>query len=87
MGEHVQANVIAERLGVTRTAVSNWAGGLRFGGTFPKPVGMKGRRPVWDWDEVLAWRETVPVNKGGAPKGNRNNPAHDSAGKFTKKAS
>ena len=87
MGELVQANVIAERLGVSPKAVSNWVTGIRYQGTFPQPVGMRGKRPVWDWDEVVAWRESTPAQRGGAPKGNRNNTSHDAAGKFAKKAS
>lgn len=45
---------IAERLGVTRQAVQNWAKGTR-GSSFPHPVGLPGGRRIWTWNQVVEW--------------------------------
>ncbi|GAA1446424.1 hypothetical protein GCM10009641_69950 [Mycobacterium cookii] len=45
---------IAERLGLTRQAVQNWAKGTR-GSSFPRPFGFPGGKRVWAWSEVVDW--------------------------------
>lgn len=45
---------IAERLGVTRQAVQNWAKGTR-GSTFPRPIGTPGGRRIWAWSQIVEW--------------------------------
>jgi len=52
---------IADRVGVTREAVRNWAKGLRRDGGFPAPLGVVGAasKPtyVWGWARVNEWLE------------------------------
>lgn len=45
---------IAERLGVTRQAVSNWTRGVREGGDFPDPINSVAGG-VWLWGDVNRW--------------------------------
>lgn len=46
---------IAERAGLTRQAVSQYASGVR-GETFPGPVArVTSQRPLWDWVDVAHW--------------------------------
>jgi predicted DNA-binding transcriptional regulator AlpA len=42
---------IAERLGVKRGTVDMW----RTRGQLPAPRWTVGRRPAWNWPDVLAW--------------------------------
>jgi predicted DNA-binding transcriptional regulator AlpA len=50
---------IAQRLGVTRSAVDQWR--ARSVG-FPAPSWTVGGRPAWDWQAVHAWaKETERV--------------------------
>jgi hypothetical protein len=46
---------IAERAGVTREAVRNWAVGKRRAGQFPTALGALGGQKVWEWAPVNAW--------------------------------
>jgi transcriptional regulator with XRE-family HTH domain len=51
----VNASDIAERMGVTRAAVSLYAQGKR-GGGFPAPVArVTTDSPLWDWSDVAKW--------------------------------
>lgn len=50
----VNANVIAERSGKTRQAVSLWIRGER-GTGFPPPKAKVGESPVWSWKSVAEW--------------------------------
>jgi hypothetical protein len=50
----VNANVIAERSGKTRQAVSLWIRGER-GKGFPPPTAKVGESPVWSWKRVAEW--------------------------------
>ena len=51
----VSLSDIANRAGVTRAAVSNYAGGTRCEG-FPTPVArVTTDHPLWDWVEVARW--------------------------------
>ena len=50
----VNANVIAERSGKTRQAVSLWIRGER-GKGFPPPTAKVGESPVWSWKSVAEW--------------------------------
>lgn len=45
---------IAERLGVTPAAVSNWH---KRHDTFPQPAMIIGKRPAWIWADVVRWNE------------------------------
>ena len=51
--EYVAASDIAKRLGVTRTAVSNW----QKRGEFPEPFATvaNGAIRIWRWSDVEAW--------------------------------
>ncbi len=52
----VAAADIAERVGVSRQAVANWAAGRRSGKAFPAPLGtLAGGTRVWSWSAVLPW--------------------------------
>lgn len=52
--ENIVSNIdIADRLGVAQSVVSNWQ---KRDVDFPKPIGMVGRRPVWDWERVAQWQ-------------------------------
>ena len=51
----VSLSDIAERAGLTRAAVSNYAKGER-GREFPHPVArVTSESPLWDWSEVARW--------------------------------
>jgi hypothetical protein len=53
----VSISDIAERIGVTREAVRNWANGTRKAG-FPLPRGIVGDAiKVWAWSDVDAWAQ------------------------------
>ena len=52
----VAATDIAERVGVSRQAVTNWATGKRNGDAFPPPIGhVAGGTRIWPWSVVLPW--------------------------------
>ena len=52
----VAAADIAERVGVSRQAVTNWAAGRRSGKQFPVPLGtLAGGTRVWSWSAVHPW--------------------------------
>lgn len=52
----VAASDIAERVEVSRQAVTNWATGRRSGPPFPSPLGrIAGGTRVWAWSQVLPW--------------------------------
>jgi predicted DNA-binding transcriptional regulator AlpA len=59
---------IAERLGVSKTAVHNWT--VRHADTFPKPIAPVGKLAmVWDFAEVELWeRRSRPAQ--GFQRGN-----------------
>lgn len=46
---------IADRVGVTREAVRNWASGRRRTGVFPLPLDTPGGQKVWEWAAVHSW--------------------------------
>jgi len=46
---------IADRVGMTREAVRNWASGKRRTGVFPIPLDTPGGQKVWEWAAVHAW--------------------------------
>ncbi|HMR94329.1 MAG TPA: hypothetical protein PKE05_02225 [Microthrixaceae bacterium] len=46
---------IADRVGVSREAVRNWASGRRRTGVFPLPLDTPGGQKVWEWAAVHAW--------------------------------
>ena len=50
----VDAPEIAERLSLTRQAVSQWARGTR-GQDFPHPVGQPGGKRIWTWGQITSW--------------------------------
>lgn len=45
---------IADRLGISRQAVNQWAKGTR-GSGFPHPVGMPGGKRIWTWGQITSW--------------------------------
>jgi predicted DNA-binding transcriptional regulator AlpA len=49
---------VAETLGVSRQAVSNWAAG-RARPSFPAPIKRLKATPVWSLQEVVAWYEAA----------------------------
>lgn len=52
----VAASDIAERVGVSRQAVTSWVGTERRGLRFPAPVGrVAGGTRIWGWSQVLPW--------------------------------
>lgn len=55
---------IANALGVTTSAVANWA--IRFD-DYPDPILVVGLRPVWDIREIIQWANRT----GRAPAGTR----------------
>ena len=60
----VSLSEIAERSGLTRAAISNYARGER-GKDFPHPIArVTTDSPLWDWTDVAEWlysREQVPA--------------------------
>jgi predicted DNA-binding transcriptional regulator AlpA len=51
----VSLSEIAERSGLTRAAISNYAKGER-GKEFPRPVArVTSESPLWEWTDVAAW--------------------------------
>jgi hypothetical protein len=51
----VSLSEVAERAGLTRAAISNYAAGLREDG-FPKPMArVTSASPLWDWSTVARW--------------------------------
>jgi hypothetical protein len=51
----VSLSEIAERSGLTRAAISNYARGER-GKEFPRPVArVTTESPLWDWTDIAAW--------------------------------
>jgi hypothetical protein len=51
----VNISDVADRIGVTREAVRNWASGKRRTGEFPIPLDTPGGQKVWEWATVHAW--------------------------------
>ncbi|HEV7761355.1 MAG TPA: hypothetical protein VGO78_20260 [Acidimicrobiales bacterium] len=90
---------IANRIGVTREAVRNWANGARQA-NFPVPKGIVGDGiKVWTWADVNGWlrrnlnlgdpetfpdeRETVVINAAFADVGRRRSVAATAAAKWS----
>jgi hypothetical protein len=59
---------IAERFGVTVTAVDTWR---RRYPTFPAPITVLSGTPIWRLAAVIAWHAATP-RKPGRPRGSRN---------------
>jgi predicted DNA-binding transcriptional regulator AlpA len=62
----VSLSEIAERSGLTRAAISNYAKGER-GKEFPRPVArVTSESPLWDWTDVAAWLRARGQIEAGA---------------------
>lgn len=52
----VSLSEIANRAGVTRATISNYAKGQRFSGDFPSPIArVTSDSPLWSWPRVARW--------------------------------
>lgn len=63
MEDRVTAEEIAERAGVTVTAVRYWISGGRGPGGFPAAWVERARGSMWSWAEVSAWLASAKVGK------------------------
>lgn len=61
--DRVTVEDIAERAGVTATAVRYWASGDRGPGGFPRARVQRQRGSLWSWAEVSAWLAVAKVGK------------------------
>lgn len=61
--DRVDVEDIAERAGVTTTAVRYWIAGSRGPGDFPRPRVERQRGSLWSWAEVSAWLASAKVGK------------------------
>lgn len=61
--DRVTVEEIAERAGVTVTAVRYWIAGERGPGGFPEPHVQRQRSSLWSWAEVSVWLAAARLGK------------------------
>jgi hypothetical protein len=61
--DRVTADDIAERAGVTVTAVRYWINGSRGPGGFPQPKVARARGTLYSWAEVSGWLSTAKLGQ------------------------
>ena len=59
----VSASDVAERTGRSRQSISALISGTRGPGEWPRPVAGNVRSPLWRWNDVAAWFESLDASQ------------------------